>query len=65
MILNESFYLFLISDYLLTQLTKSQNFSCIEKSVKKKKEKESCFFLKDIQNHLKEKTFLTIKSELC
>lgn len=44
MILNESFYLFLISDYLLTQLTKSQNFSCIEKLIKKRKEKENCYF---------------------
>lgn len=65
MILNESFYLFLISDYLLTQLTKSQNFSCIEKLVKKRKKKKAVIFKKDIQNHLKGKTFLTIKSELC
>lgn len=65
MILNESFYLFLISDYLLTQLTKSQNFSCIEKLIKKRKKKKTVIFKKDIQNHLKEKTFLTIKSELC
>lgn len=62
MILNESFYLFLISDYLLTQLTKSQNFSCIEKLVKKERKQKLLFFFKDTQNHLKGKTFLTIKS---